>query len=69
MVVLLKTASVRVSFIQIMQIRVQNKRKNVRKCRYDGDISLCYSSLDLNVQLFRRCEGLVFDELGPCVRG
>ena len=50
MVVLLKTASVRVSFIQIMQIRVQIKRKSVRKSRYDGDIStppslnLCLSS-------------------------
>ena len=30
---------------------------------------LCYSSFDLNMQLFRRCEGLVFDELRPCVRG
>ena len=50
MVVLLKTASVRVSFIQIMQIRVQNKRKSVRKSRYDEDVStppnlnLCLSS-------------------------
>ena len=50
MVVLLKTASVRVSFIQIMQIRVQNKSKSVRKSRYDGDVStppslnLCLSS-------------------------
>ena len=39
MVVLLKKASVRVSFIQIMQSRVQNKRKSVRKSRYDRDIS------------------------------
>src|SRR3990170_7937943 len=39
MVVLLKTASVRVSFIQIMQIRVQNKSKSVWKSRYIGDIS------------------------------
>ena len=39
MVVLLKTASVRVTFIQIMQIRVQNKRKSVRKSRYVGDVS------------------------------
>ena len=39
MVVLLKTTSVRVRFIQIMQIRVQNKRKNVRKCRYYGFVS------------------------------
>jgi hypothetical protein len=36
MVVLLKTTLVRVSFIQIMQIRVQNKSKSVRKSRYDG---------------------------------
>ena len=34
MVVLLKTASVRVSSIQIMQIRVQNKGKRVRNTRY-----------------------------------
>src|SRR3990172_2253093 len=31
--------SVRVSFIQIMKIRVQNKSKSVWKSRYDGDIS------------------------------
>ena len=39
MVVLLKTTSVLVSFIQIMQIRVQDKRKTVRKSRYVGDVS------------------------------
>ena len=39
MVVLLKTASVRVSFIQIMQIRVQNKSKSVWKSRYVWDVS------------------------------
>ena len=50
MVVLLKTASVRVSSIQSMQIRVQNKGKRVRKSRYVGDVStppslnLCFSS-------------------------
>ena len=50
MAVLLKTASVRVSSIQIMQVRVQNKGKSVWKSRYDGDIStppslnLCLSS-------------------------
>ena len=38
MVVLLKTVSVRVSSIQIMQVRVQNKGKSVRKSRYDGDV-------------------------------
>ena len=40
MVVLLKTASVRVSFIQIMQIRVQNKSQSVWKSSYDGDVSI-----------------------------
>ena len=50
MVVLLKTASVRVSFIQIMQVRVQNKGKSVWKIRYNRDVStpprlnLCLSS-------------------------
>ena len=39
MAVLLKTALVRVSFIQIMQVRVQNKGKSVWKSRYDGDVS------------------------------
>src|SRR3954469_23569008 len=37
--ILLKTASVRVSSIQIMQVRVQNKGKSVWKSRYVGDIS------------------------------
>ena len=47
---LLKTASVRVSSIQIMQVRVQNKCKSVWKSRYVGDVStppslnLCLSS-------------------------
>ena len=40
MVVLLKTVSVWVSFIQIMQIRVQNKGISVRKSRYVGYVSL-----------------------------
>ena len=50
MVVLLKTASVWVSSIQIMQVRVQNKGKSVWKSRYIGDVStppslnLCLSS-------------------------
>ena len=39
MVVLLKTTPVRVSSIQIMQVRVQNKGKSVWKSRYDGDVS------------------------------
>ena len=50
MAVLLKTASVQVSSIQIMQVRVQNKGKSVWKSRYVGDVStppslnLCLSS-------------------------
>ena len=50
MAILLKTASVRVSSIQIMQVRVQNKGKSVWKSRYDGDVltppslNLCLSS-------------------------
>ena len=39
MAILLKTASLRVSSIQIMQIRVQNKGKRVWKSRYDGEVS------------------------------
>ena len=39
MAILLKTASVRVSSIQIMQVRVQNKGKSVWKSRYVGDVS------------------------------
>ena len=42
MAVLLKTTSVRVSFIQIMQVRVQNKGKSVWKSRYVGDVSVLY---------------------------
>ena len=41
MIVLLKTTSVWVSFIQIMQVRVQNKGKSVWKSRYVGDVSAC----------------------------
>ena len=36
MAILLKTALVWVSSIQIMQVRVQNKGKSVWKSRYDG---------------------------------
>ena len=39
MAILLKTSSLRVSSIQIMQVRVQNKGKRVWKSRYDGDVS------------------------------
>ena len=50
MAILLKTTSVRVSSIQIMQVRVQNKGKSVWKSRNIGDVStppslnLCLSS-------------------------
>ena len=50
MPILLKTTSVRVTSIQIMQVRVQNKGKSVWKSRYVGDVStppclnLCLSS-------------------------
>ena len=46
MEVLLKTASIRVSSIQIMQVRVQNKGKNVWKSRYVGDV-LTHPSLNI----------------------
>ena len=39
MAILLKTASVRVSSIQIIQVRVQNKGKSVWKSIYVGDVS------------------------------
>ena len=39
MAILLKTASVRVSSIQIILVRVQNKGKSIWKSRYDGDVS------------------------------
>ena len=39
MAILLKTASVRVSSIQIMQVRVQKRGKSVCKSRYVGDVS------------------------------
>ena len=41
---LLKTASVRASFIQIMQVRDQNKGKSVRKSRYNRDITITHAS-------------------------
>ena len=40
MAILLKTTSVRVISIQIMQVRVQNKVKSVWKSRYDGYVSV-----------------------------
>ena len=40
MAILLKTVSVQVSSIQIMQVRVQNKGKSVWKSIYDEDVSV-----------------------------
>ena len=48
MAVLLKTASVQVSSIQIIQVRVQNKGKSFWKSRYDGDVSVIGVVHDLN---------------------
>ena len=45
MAVLLKTTSVWVSSIQVMQIRVQNEGKRVWKIRYDGDVSVDQEAL------------------------
>ena len=39
MAILLKIASVWVSSIEIMQVRVQNKGKTAWKSRYDGEVS------------------------------
>ena len=47
MAILLKTARVWVSSIQIMQVRVQNKGKSVWKSRYVGDVS-CAIYTNLN---------------------
>ena len=54
MKILLKTSSVRVSYIQTMQIRVQNKSKSVWKSRYDGYVSVS--------KTFRRKLGNTIDE-------
>ena len=51
MAVLLKTSSVRVSFIQIMQVRVQNKGKSVWKNRYDRDVSITCAHILMRVTL------------------
>ena len=56
MAVLLKTASVRVSSIEIMQVRVQNKGKSVWKSIYDGDVSILaggkYLEIKASLHLF-----------------
>ena len=53
MAILLKTVSVRVSSIQIMQVKVQNKGKSVWKSRYDGDVSNVNHIVDMiNIVMF-----------------
>ena len=65
MAILLKTALVRVSSIQIMQIRVQNKGKRVQKSRYDVDVSTppslkpCMSSSNSVDKLKETKEGIL----------
>ena len=54
MPILLKTTSVRVSSIQIMQVRVQNKGKSVWKSRYDGDVSVAIPNEAYFVQRGKR---------------
>ena len=57
MAILLKTTLVRVSSIQFMQVRVQNKGKSVWKSRYDGDVSvgdLDEVTLTTNTELCRK---------------
>ena len=70
MAILLKTASVRVSSIQTMQVRVQTKGKSVWKTRYIGDVS-AYDRVEWKF-LERIMERLgfhreVIDLLMPCV--
>ena len=71
MAILLKTSSVRVSSIQIMQTRVQNKGKRVWKSRYDGDISLVSGGHGLVLLLDGEQPrlGLRLDEAGRGRRG
>ena len=47
---LLKTTSVRVSSIRIMQVRVQNKGKSVWKSRYDGDVSCTTAAVGISLR-------------------
>src|SRR3954467_5084299 len=58
MAILLKTASVRIRSIQIMQVRVQNKGKSVWKSRYDGDVSLLPQELNVARKAAGACAGL-----------
>ena len=66
MAILLKTVSVRVSSIQIMQVRVQNKGKSVWKSRYDGDVSLTkhihvHNQRDINMH--KGSEHMIFHQI------
>ena len=73
MAILLNTASVRVSSIQIMQVRVQNKGKSVWKSRYDGDLSWivgCFVEISsdsvLRIQKPREVLSLIHNAFGNC---
>ena len=55
MVILLKTASVCVISIQIMQVRVQNKGKSVWKSRNNRDVSVNISILKLFMYYSFKC--------------
>ena len=64
MAILLKTTSVQVSSIQIMQVRVQNKGKSVWKSRYDRDVSVPHKfSLELDHILLMRTNLYAFFDL------
>ena len=68
MAVLLKTTLVRVSSIQIMKVRVQNKGKSVWKIRYIGDVS--FGQLDIFILQWDEvlCNGFDLAVLDPCDR-
>ena len=81
MAILLKTASVLVSSIQIMQVRVQNKGKSVWKSRYIGDVltppslNLCLSSSNsvdklkvIKKNFYKLCVTLVFVNVKPAFK-
>ena len=68
MAVLLKTASVRVSSIQIMQVRVQNKGKSVWKSRYVGDVLGCRDNDPEDSMPDTSIDTETWDQLGSNVR-
>ena len=63
MAILLKTMSVRVSSIQIVQVRVQNKVKSVWKSRYIGDVSMYHTHQLTRYFCFPRLFFIVHDTM------